>query len=146
MFGHGGESDDDAFAGTFTPTVPSDINATSDGTPTSLDGILEPQLKDNGGRTRTHALVAGSPALDAGDPTIASPPEYDQRGAGFARVSNGRIDIGAYELQVSAVVGGVTLSPSWMDVAAGRAELLALAALAALGAALLLQRLATQRT
>src|SRR5262249_42109572 len=54
-------------------------------------------LKDNGGPTMTHKLLQGSPAIDAGDNTDA--PEGDQRGPGYARVVNGTIDIGAYEVQ-----------------------------------------------
>jgi hypothetical protein len=54
-------------------------------------------LQDNGGATKTHALLPGSPAIDAGDPTFTSPPDFDQRGLGFPRVVNGRIDIGAFE-------------------------------------------------
>ena len=64
-----------------------------------IDPLLGP-LADNGGPTLTHALLAGSPALDAGDPSIAfNATEFDQRGAPFARVAGGRIDIGAFELQ-----------------------------------------------
>src|SRR5262249_53728430 len=48
----------------------------------------------------THALLTGSPALDAGDPTDA--PEWDQRGEGFYRIVGKNIDIGAYEEQVRA--------------------------------------------
>ena len=55
--------------------------------------LLSP-LQDNGGPTFTHALLLGSPAIDAGDPKFAPPPSYDQRGPGFDRVVNGRIDIG----------------------------------------------------
>jgi hypothetical protein len=60
-------------------------------------------LGDNGGPTFTHALLAGSPAVNAGDPD-ASPgeddvPPHDQRGAPYKRVSGARIDIGAFELQ-----------------------------------------------
>ncbi|MCH8923387.1 MAG: right-handed parallel beta-helix repeat-containing protein, partial [Planctomycetes bacterium] len=58
-------------------------------------------LADNGGPTETHALLPGSPAIDAGDPDAVAGengvPLFDQRGAPFARVVNGRIDIGAYE-------------------------------------------------
>ena len=50
--------------------------------------------------------MAGSPAIDAGDPSIVfNPAEHDQRGAPFVRVFDGdgaggaRIDIGAYERQ-----------------------------------------------
>ena len=56
-------------------------------------------LQDNGGPTFTHALLPGSPAIDAGDPNFAPPPYYDQRGPGFDRVKNGRIDIGSFEVQ-----------------------------------------------
>jgi hypothetical protein len=50
-------------------------------------------LQNNGGPTFTHALLCGSPALDAGDNTDA--PKTDQRG--FARIVGGVIDIGAFE-------------------------------------------------
>ncbi|MFH1178078.1 MAG: right-handed parallel beta-helix repeat-containing protein, partial [Acidobacteriota bacterium] len=56
-------------------------------------------LQDNGGRTRTMAIGATSPAFNAGDAAFVPPPATDQRGGGFARVANGRIDIGAFELQ-----------------------------------------------
>jgi hypothetical protein len=53
---------------------------------------LDLVLSDNGGPTQTHALLAGSPAIDAG----ASCPTSDQRGA--PRPQGGACDIGAYEL------------------------------------------------
>jgi hypothetical protein len=56
-------------------------------------------LQDNGGPTFTHALLPGSPAIDAGDPNFTPPPDYDQRGPGFVRVFNGRIDVGSFEVQ-----------------------------------------------
>jgi hypothetical protein len=65
---------------------------------TGQDPLLGP-LQDNGGDTLTHALPEGSPAVNAGDPAFAPPPAYDQRGPGFWRVGDGRIDIGAYERQ-----------------------------------------------
>jgi hypothetical protein len=37
-------------------------------------------LADNGGPTQTHALLPGSPAIDAGNPDFVSPPGFDQRG------------------------------------------------------------------
>jgi hypothetical protein len=58
-------------------------------------------LQDNGGPTLTHALLPGSPAIDAGDPNPVDPPEWDQRGPGFPRIVNGRIDIGAFEVQAT---------------------------------------------
>ena len=56
-------------------------------------------LQDNGGPTLTHALLPGSPATNAGDPNFTPPPFSDQRGSPFVRVFNGRIDIGAFEVQ-----------------------------------------------
>ncbi|HEV2841653.1 MAG TPA: choice-of-anchor Q domain-containing protein [Chthoniobacterales bacterium] len=56
-------------------------------------------LQDNGGPTFTHALLTGSPTIDAGDPNFTPPPVYDQRGPGYDRVVGGRIDVGAFELQ-----------------------------------------------
>jgi hypothetical protein len=62
-----------------------------------LNAMLGP-LANNGGPTDTHALLSGSPAIDAGDPNFSPPTNYDQRGPGFSRVVNGRIDIGAFEV------------------------------------------------
>lgn len=56
-------------------------------------------LQNNGGPTFTHQPLNGSPAIDAGDPSFTPPPLYDQRGFGYARVYNGRIDIGSLEVQ-----------------------------------------------
>ncbi len=67
-----------------------------------FDPMLGP-LADNGGPTLTHALLPGSPAIDAGDPTLVAgvgdTPEFDQRGAPFTRVAGLRIDLGAFESQ-----------------------------------------------
>jgi hypothetical protein len=60
-------------------------------------------LQHNGGPTMTHALLANSPAINAGDPNFdpngfTPPLLYDQRSSRrFPRVVNGRIDIGAFE-------------------------------------------------
>ena len=42
-------------------------------------------LQNNGGPTFTHALLLGSPAIDAGDPAFTPPPFFDQRGPDFSR-------------------------------------------------------------
>ena len=70
---------------------------------------LSPQLgplQNNGGSTETHALIATSPAIDAGAPGFVAPPNNDQRGAPFVRVADGpdadataRVDMGAVEFQ-----------------------------------------------
>lgn len=73
-----------------------DIAGPQTGDVLGLDPLLGP-LSNNGGATRTHLPQPGSPALDAGDPAFVPPPQYDQRGAGFPRVLNERLDIGAVE-------------------------------------------------
>jgi hypothetical protein len=57
-------------------------------------------LMNNGGPTNTHALLATSPAIDAGDDTVLGSPFFlttDQRGSGFPRKVCAHVDIGAYE-------------------------------------------------
>jgi len=99
----------------FGQTTSAGYNLSSD----NADGLLngpgdqintEPMLgplQDNGGPTLTHALLPGSPAIDAGNPNFTPPPFDDQRGPGFDRVVNGRIDKGSFEVQV-----GTTPSPT----------------------------------
>jgi predicted outer membrane repeat protein len=68
------------------------------------DPLLGP-LADNGGGTFTHLPMAGSLAINAGNPAaapgLAGVPQFDQRGTGFSRVRGGRIDIGAVETALS---------------------------------------------
>ena len=71
---------------------------TGPGDQINTDPLLGP-LQNNGGPTFTHALLPGSPAIDAGDPGFTPPPFNDQRGCSFDRVFNGRIDIGSFETQ-----------------------------------------------
>ncbi|MCA9101723.1 MAG: hypothetical protein KDA63_11260 [Planctomycetales bacterium] len=81
------------------------------------DAKLGP-LADNGGPTLTHALLAGSPAIDVGNPTalagMGGVPLFDQRGSPFDRVENGRIDIGAFEVQ-SATLPADGNGDGWVD-------------------------------
>jgi hypothetical protein len=72
-----------------------------------VDPLLGP-LADNGGPTLTHALLPGSPAIDAGNPAIPNPPPTDQRG--FARIYGPAIDMGSFEAQPLEVVAVPTLS------------------------------------
>ena len=68
------------------------------------DAALEP-LADNGGPTRTHALGAGSAAIDAAAPG-ACDPDRDQRGIERPTDGNGdgdaACDIGAFEADAGA--------------------------------------------
>jgi hypothetical protein len=72
----------------------------------NTDPLLGP-LQDNGGPTLTYALLPGSPAIDAGDPSFTPPPWYDQRGTDFWRVRNNRVDVGSFEVQ-----NGPALTPT----------------------------------
>jgi CSLREA domain-containing protein len=64
----------------------------------NTDPLLGP-LQDNGGPTQTHALLQGSPAINAGNSSLAT----DQRGV--ARPQGSADDIGAFELFNSAQGG-----------------------------------------
>jgi CSLREA domain-containing protein len=87
----------------FTPIASSSHNLDSDNTcgfsgPGDLPGVdprLGPYATTNGGPTMTHALLPGSPAIDAGDD--AACPATDQRGV--ARPQGDGCDIGAFEFE-----------------------------------------------
>jgi hypothetical protein len=61
-----------------------------------LSDILDPMLADNGGPTLTHALVTGSPAIDA-SPVDSHCPAADQRNV--CRPQGAACDIGSFEYQ-----------------------------------------------
>jgi hypothetical protein len=67
-------------------------NLVAAGDQANTDPVLGP-LADNGGPTRTHALLPGSPAIDAADPGQC--PVADQRG--IARPQGPSCDVGAFE-------------------------------------------------
>jgi hypothetical protein len=72
-----------------------------------LNPVLAP-LSNNGGPTQTQLPLAGSPAIGAGSIALIPPGvTTDQRG--MARVVNGKVDIGAVELQAggAAITGTV---------------------------------------
>jgi hypothetical protein len=83
-------------------------NLTGMGDLVVVDAMLFP-LQDNGGPTETHALLAGSPAIDAGGPDC---PPTDQRGVPRPL---GACDIGAFEL--AAVVPALDVD---IDLLPGR--------------------------
>lgn len=72
----------------------SDLEGT---TGSEIDAKLD-VLADNGGSTKTHALLCGSPAIDGGAPTNNT---LDQLGNS---VFGGVKDIGAFELQIDCAV------------------------------------------
>ncbi|MEX0643140.1 MAG: choice-of-anchor Q domain-containing protein, partial [Pirellulales bacterium] len=86
------------------------------GTPAAPINPLLAALTNNGGPTRTHALLNGSPAINTGDPAAVAGmldvPTFDQRGTPFTRVAGGRIDIGAFELVPPPTMPTMMLLPS----------------------------------
>jgi len=127
---HVGGSSENLFGGGFS----GDFNLLGSGDTTGGAGDITGEdnpllglLADNGGPTQTHALLPGSPAIDAGDPSPFDPPANDQRGAPFARIADGgvngpRMDIGAFELQSltarwegDATAGNIGDAVSWSD-------------------------------
>ena len=89
------------------------VGNTADGTPntsaTGQNNIIDApfstvllDLATNGGRTLTHALANGSPAIDAGTLNFlpADRREFDQRRA--ARVNGNAADVGAFESDSTA--------------------------------------------
>jgi streptogramin lyase len=76
------------------PSPSCEITVSGNGNLFAVDPMLAP-LAFNGGTTQTHALLAGSKAIDAGSNPLAL--TTDQRGAGFPRVVGAAADMGAYE-------------------------------------------------
>ncbi len=78
-------------------------NLSATGDITGTDPLLDP-LQNNGGRTETHALLPGSPAIDAAD--NAACPATDQRGQPRPQDGDGdstaTCDIGAYEVEMQS--------------------------------------------
>ncbi len=87
-FTEGNPNADNDYVGTSTSPLSADIG----------------DLADNGGYSKTHAILLGSVLIDAGNPSVANAPDNDQRGDGYPRIQDGDednsevIDIGAYEL------------------------------------------------
>jgi len=90
--------------------VVNSVTLAGSGNITTTDPQLGP-LAENGGPTKTHALLVSSPAIDSGNPAavagIGSVPLNDQRRVPFGRVYGSQIDIGAIESKPipSSIVG-----------------------------------------
>ncbi|HEY0160643.1 MAG TPA: Calx-beta domain-containing protein [Thermoanaerobaculia bacterium] len=81
----------------------------------NLTGI-DPQLgalQNNGGPTLTMMPAAGSPVLDAGDPSFTAPPSTDQRG--FTRVVS-TLDMGSVEYDPPGDGGTLALTSATYSV------------------------------
>jgi len=90
----------------------------------NVNALLGP-LKANGGPTPTMALLPGSPAIDAGNNSLAigpsgSPLITDQRG--FTRIVNSTVDIGAFEVQVYMAYSTVDSGGGSLRTALGHAN------------------------
>ena len=83
------------------------IRSSQNGTRVPFDTIVEDPLlgplQDNGGPTRTQALLPGSPAIDNGK--VSPGASFDQRGRGFPRVVGSKADIGAVEFDPDHIFG-----------------------------------------
>jgi hypothetical protein len=92
LFGFSGASGLVGFSPGITDIVPSQ----------PLSAIVNPRVISKGGLARTHALVAGSPAIDAINDGTCPPPARDQRGVIRAQDANGdggtACDIGSLSL------------------------------------------------
>lgn len=75
-----------------------------------IDPLLAP-LADNGGCVQTHALLAGSVAIDAGSSAFTVGLSTDARGIGFLR-TDGRVDLGAFEVQAGIAVAPQNILPA----------------------------------
>ena len=96
--------------------VPTGSGWSGSGNVATGDDQLGP-LTDNGGPTETHLPQTGSPAINAGNPGISSPPSTDQRGE--SRTVN-TIDIGSVEVSATPPPpdrGSVSILPTTVNVA-----------------------------
>lgn len=101
-------ADNEGQDATYAADFPSILGATivADGSLTgdfllNVDPLLGP-LTDEGGANGLHALSPGSPAIDAGDRSLAvnaggEVMQWDQRGEGFLRILGPCVDLGAVE-------------------------------------------------
>ena len=97
-------TDVDLFSGSVNSFTSEGYNVIGDGNATGdfnttgdQRGVTDPKLgslQNNGGLTKTHALLTGSPAINKGSTTLAA----DQRGV--SRPQGAADDVGAFELEM----------------------------------------------
>src|SRR5262249_30098305 len=88
LFGYSGSSGLDGQGAGVTALIPSG----------GLSAILDTPLADNGGDPQTHALVSGSPAINAASTDCPSSTlDLDQREYGRPASGSSACDIGAFE-------------------------------------------------
>ncbi len=80
-------------------------------------------LNGSGNNTRSHALLAGSPAMERGS-SNSSCPATDQRD--IRRPQGAGCDVGAFEKELRVVLGTPLLTPSAINVSAGQTITLSL--------------------
>ncbi len=111
-----------AFVGiTPQPNVNADIVGNIDIGNQIIDPLLGP-LQDNGGSTKTRAITALSPAFNKANNCVvlgtctnpltntALDLNYDQRSAGFSRMSGVSVDVGAYEVQLGPTAAAIQIA------------------------------------
>lgn len=93
--------------GTSSFRAGTDLSFASTGT--TLADLLSPTLADNAGPTRTHALVPGSPALNAANNALI-PVDLTTDQRGYPRILDGTVDIGAVEFTPAFVLPDTELA------------------------------------
>jgi hypothetical protein len=118
-----------------TTGITDGVNGNQVGTPTNPIDPRLGGLANNGGATKTHALLIGSSAIDAGNNCVylgncpSNNPPFallsDQRGDGFTRSADANgdniqvVDIGAFEIQLVPTAATVSVSGRVMTAGGG---------------------------
>ena len=96
---------------------PNNCGFTGPGDVTGVDPLVSTALAYNGGPTPTHALLTGSPAIDAANPAgcddaFGNGLTHDQRGTGFPRIVGAACDKGALESPTVTPPGVPVMDPA----------------------------------
>ncbi len=121
---------DPSHAGGLTNGANGNIVGNGSGGVRDVSTIVNLNLTDNAGPVATHALVIGSPAINAGNNSLipldsadrdgdgnrTETDPFDARGSGFPRVVGSAVDIGAFE-QNGAILPRLTVAADTAAVA-----------------------------